>query len=156
MSSLWCLNRSCWNTDGTTCLGWKAFVPLAVIQSRAIQTLIFLPEITGAHHIFTTAFSKPKPSYDYDSQQLPAEASGRSDCMSSPSKYPWWHLVSPLDDIDSNNHRMSRDTPPHKASILQLLQGVSAITKSTSNLNIRFKFKQELHIDLHWEEKKST
>lgn len=53
-------------------LGWKAFVPLAVINSHMLCDFpMFLPENTEAHHVFTTvqnsfsalsAFSKTKPA----------------------------------------------------------------------------------------------
>lgn len=79
-------------------------------------------------------FSKSKPSYDYDSQWLLTETSGNSDFMSSPPKYPRSHHSSPLNDIDSSNYQMSRAAthpPAAKAAILQLLQGIKAITKST-------------------------
>lgn len=70
-------------------LGWKAFVPLAAINSHMLHDfLIFLPEITEAHHVFTTiwnsfsavaAFSKTKTSYNDDSQELFLQAPGNSD-----------------------------------------------------------------------------
>lgn len=69
--------------------GWKAFVPLAAINSHMLHDFpIFLPEITEAYHVLTTiwnsfsavsAFSKTKTSYNDDSQELFLQAPGNSD-----------------------------------------------------------------------------
>lgn len=69
--------------------GWKAFVPLAAINSHMLHDFpIFFPEITEAHHVFMTiwnslsavsAFSKTKTSYNDDSQERFLQAPGTSD-----------------------------------------------------------------------------
>lgn len=69
--------------------GWKAFVPLAAINSHMLHDFpIFLPEITEAHHVFTTiwnsfsavsAFSKTKTSHKDELQELFLQAPGNSD-----------------------------------------------------------------------------
>lgn len=95
-------------------LGWKAFVPLAVINNHMLQDfLIFLPEITETHHVFTTvrnrfspvsAFSKIKTSYNYDSQELFLQASGNPGFLFVAAKHPCSHPYRPLNDFDSNNY----------------------------------------------------